>query len=118
MSTTVRFKAPFASTFPGRYYYDPANYAQEQACIFGKMWVYACRADALPEPGSYQVVTVSGESIIVVRNKDGMLQAFLNVCRHRGARLCNQDSGQLKGAIQCRYHARTYGLDGQLNRTG
>jgi len=49
MSTTVRFKAPFASTLPGRYYYDPANYAQEQACIFGKMWVYACRADALSE---------------------------------------------------------------------
>lgn len=114
MSTTVRSKAPFASTFPGCYYYDTAIYAQEQACIFGKMWVYACRADTLPEPGSYQVVTVSGESIIVVRNKDGMLQAFLNVCRHRGARLCNQASGQLKGAIQCRYHAWTYGLDGQL----
>ena len=114
MSTTFRSKTPFASTLPGRYYYDPAIFAQEQEHIFGKMWVYACRADALSEAGSYQVVTVAGESIIVVRNKDGILQAFLNVCRHRGARLCNQQSGQLKGAIQCRYHAWTYGLDGQL----
>jgi Rieske 2Fe-2S family protein len=114
MSTTIRSKAPFASTLPGRYYHDPAIYAQEQARIFGKMWVYACRADALTEPGSYQVVTVGGESIIVVRNKHGVLQAFLNVCRHRGARLCSLESGQLKGAIQCRYHAWTYGLDGQL----
>ncbi len=114
MSTTFRSKAPFASTLPGRYYYNPAIYAQEQEHIFGKMWVYACRADTLPEAGSYQVVTVVGESIIVIRNKDGILQAFLNVCRHRGARLCNQQSGQLKGSIQCRYHAWTYGLDGQL----
>lgn len=114
MSTTGHSKAPFASTFPGRYYYDPAIYALEQARIFGKMWVYTCRADALLEPGSYQVVTVSGESIIIVRNKDGFLHAFLNVCRHRGARLCNQESGQLKGSIQCRYHAWTYGLNGQL----
>lgn len=114
MSTTVRSKTPFASTFPGRYYFDPIIFAQEQARIFSKMWVYACRADALPEPGFYQVVTVAGESIIVVRNKHGLLQAFLNVCRHRGARLCNQDSGQLKGSIQCRYHAWTYGLDGKL----
>lgn len=114
MSTTIRSKAPFASTFPGRYYYDPAIYAQEQAQIFGKMWVYVGHADSLPEPGAYQVVTIGGESIIVVRNKDGILQAFFNVCRHRGARLCNQASGQLKGSIQCRYHAWTYGLDGRL----
>jgi Rieske 2Fe-2S family protein len=114
MSTTVRSKAPFASTLPGRYYYDSAIYAQEQEHIFGKMWVYACRADALSETGSYQVVIVAGESIIIVRNKDGILQAFLNVCRHRGARLCNQQTGQLKGAMQCHYHAWTYALEGKL----
>ncbi len=114
MNTAFHAKVPFASTLPGRYYYDPAIYAQEQEHIFSKMWVYACRADALPSPGSYQVVTLAGESIIIVRDKDGMLQAFLNVCRHRGARLCNQQSGQRKGSIQCHYHAWTYGLDGQL----
>jgi len=114
MNTMFHTKAPFASTLPGRYYYDPDIYAQEQEHIFSKMWVYACRADTLPAPGSYQVVTVAGESIIIVRDKDGRLQAFLNVCRHRGARLCNQQSGHLKGSIQCHYHAWTYGLDGQL----
>ena len=114
MNTASHTKAPFASTLPGRYYYDPAIFVQEHEQIFTKMWVYACRADALPALGSYQVVTVAGESIIIVRTKGGILQAFLNVCRHRGARLCNQQSGQLKGSIQCRYHAWTYGLDGQL----
>lgn len=114
MSTSVPSKAPFASTLPGRYYHDPAIYEQEQEYIFGQMWVYVCRADDLSELGSYRTVNVAGESIVIVRNKDGIIKAFLNVCRHRGARLCNQQSGYLKGSIQCRYHAWTYGLDGKL----
>ncbi len=114
MTTTVRSHSPFLSTFPGRYYYDPAIFEEEEERIFGEMWFFVCRADALPHPGSYQVVTVARESIIVVRDKDGQLHAFFNVCRHRGARLCNQDAGHLKGSIQCRYHAWTYGLDGRL----
>src|SRR5207237_8471074 len=73
------------------------------------------RAEIIPpKPGAYQVVTIGQESVIVVRNRDGVLQAFLNVCRHRGARLCSEAAGQLKGSIQCRYHAWTYGLDGRL----
>ena len=114
MTTTVRSNSPFLSTFPGRYYYDPAIFQEEQEHIFGKMWFYVGRADALPSPGSYRVVMVANESIIVVRDKEGQLHAFFNVCRHRGARLCNAESGQLKGSIQCKYHAWTYGLDGRL----
>ncbi len=114
MATTVRADTPFLSTFPGRYYYDPAIFAREQERIFSEMWFFVCRADTLPDPGAYKVVTVGRESIIVVRDKDGLLHAFLNVCRHRGARLCSQETGQLKGSIQCRYHAWTYGLNGGL----
>lgn len=114
MATVMRSGSPFLSTFPGRYYYDPALYAREQERIFSTMWVYVGRADALAEAGAYQVVTVGQESVIVVRDKDGALHAFLNVCRHRGSRLCTQANGQLKGSIQCRYHAWTYGLDGRL----
>ncbi len=114
MTTTARSNSPFLSTFPGRYYYEPAIFQEEQEHIFGKMWFYVGRADALPTPGSYRVVTVANESIIVVRDKESQLHAFFNVCRHRGARLCNVESGQLKGSIQCKYHAWTYGLDGRL----
>ncbi len=85
--------------------------------IFSRMWVCIGRAEIIPpKPGAYQVVTVGRESVIVVRNRDGVIQAFLNVCRHRGARLCSEAAGQLKGSIQCRYHAWTYGLDGRLIR--
>ena len=114
MTTTVRSQAPFLSTLPGRYYYDPAIYDLEQERIFSQMWVCVGRANVLPVPGAYRTLTIGCESIIVVRNREGMLQAFLNVCRHRGARLCIEAAGQLKGSIQCRYHAWTYGLNGQL----
>ena len=114
MTTMARLEAPFVSTLPGRYYYDPAIYEMELERIFSQMWVCVGRADAITGAGVYEVVTVGRESIIVVRGRDDVLRAFLNVCRHRGARLCNEASGKLKGSIQCRYHAWTYGLDGRL----
>ncbi len=114
MTMIARPESPFVSTLPGRYYYDPALYALEQERIFSQMWVCVGRAEAIAEPGAYRVVALGNESIIVVRSRDGALHAFLNVCRHRGARLCSEAAGRLKGSIQCRYHAWTYGLDGQL----
>jgi Rieske 2Fe-2S family protein len=110
----ARLETPFVSTLPGRYYYDPAIYERDLERIFSQMWVCVGRADAITSAGAYEVVTVGRESIIVVRGRDDVLRAFLNVCRHRGARLCNEASGKLKGSIQCRYHAWTYGLDGRL----
>ena len=114
MTTVVRSEPLFLSTLPGRYYYDPAIYALELEKIFSSMWVCAGRADTIAKPGAYQVVTIGTESVIVVRNREGVLNAFLNVCRHRGSRLCTATEGHLKGSIQCRYHAWTYGLDGSL----
>src|SRR5260370_30495622 len=114
MTTTARSETFFLLTLPGRYYYDPAIYEREQERIFASMWVWVGRAEALAGAGAYQTVHIGRESIIVVRNRDGALQAFFNVCRHRGARLCTQAVGHLKGSIQCRYHAWTYGLDGRL----
>src|SRR6266568_4487134 len=114
MTTTARSETSFTSTLPGRYYYDPAIYELEQERIFSQMWVCVGRAEAIAGPGVYQTVNVGQENIIVVRNRDGVLRAFLNVCRHRGSRLCTEITGQLKGSIQCRYHAWTYGLDGRL----
>jgi Rieske 2Fe-2S family protein len=111
---TTDAKTSFVSTLSGRYYYDPAIYALEQERIFSHMWVYVGRADALAQAGAYYTVSLGGESVIVVRDKELKLRAFLNVCRHRGARLCPEASGVLKGAIQCHYHAWTYALNGRL----
>jgi len=115
MSTTERDRvAEQTFTLPGRYYHDPAIYALERERIFARLWVCAGRADALPAGGSYALHDVGSESVLALRDRQGILRAFLNVCRHRGARLCTAAQGQLSATVQCRYHAWTYALDGRL----
>ncbi|MFL5626364.1 MAG: aromatic ring-hydroxylating oxygenase subunit alpha [Ktedonobacteraceae bacterium] len=114
MTTTARSETSFTSTLPGRYYYDPAIYELEQERIFSQTWVCVGRAGTISTVGAYQTVSIGRESILIVRNRESKLNAFLNVCRHRCSRLCTGAAGQLKGSIQCRYHAWTYGLDGRL----
>lgn len=101
-------------TLPGRYYTDPAVFEREQRLVLEQMWVCAVRSADLAAPGAFQRVTVGRESVLVVRGRDGGLRAFLNVCRHRGAALCTEESGQGRRTLQCPYHAWTYGLDGRL----
>ncbi len=76
--------------------------------------VRAARSTDLPRPGSFRAVDVGGESVLIVRGPGPELRAFFNVCRHRGARLCTEDSGEVRRAFQCPYHAWTYDLDGKL----
>ena len=67
----------------------------------------------LAEPGDYFLAEVAGESLIVAKDQRSTIRAFYNVCRHRGARLCEEQNGHA-AAIQCPYHAWTYALDGRL----
>ncbi|WP_370944447.1 aromatic ring-hydroxylating dioxygenase subunit alpha [Amycolatopsis sp. cg5] len=102
------------ATLPGRFYTSPEIFAEEQTSIFENMWFCAVRGADLPAAGDFRTVTVGRESILVSRGRDGALRAFLNVCRHRGARVCTEESGTVRRAFQCPYHAWTYGLDGKL----
>jgi phenylpropionate dioxygenase-like ring-hydroxylating dioxygenase large terminal subunit len=106
--------ASLLSTLPGHYYTDPGVFGREQRKIFERMWFCAIRADEIAEPGAFQVVSIGDESVIIVRNKDRELRAFLNVCRHRGARICAEAEGQVRRNLRCGYHAWTYDLDGRL----
>jgi glycine betaine catabolism A len=101
-------------TLPGRYYSDPDIFRDEIERFFFRSWVCAGRAGVIPNPGDYFLCEISGESIIVVRDNDGSLRAFYNVCRHRGTRMCTVTQGNLGSRIQCPYHGWTYGLDGRL----
>ena len=101
-------------TLAGHYYTDPDVFAREQQHVFEQMWFCAVRSSDLAKPGAFRKVQVGRESVLVIRGRDGGLRAFLNICRHRGAQLCTEPSGELKRNLQCPYHAWTYGLDGQL----
>ena len=101
-------------TLPGLYYTDETVFALEQQRVFEQMWFCAVRSGDLTAPGSFRTVQVGRESVIVSRNRRGEIRAFLNVCRHRGARICTEESGEVRRAFQCPYHAWTYDLDGKL----
>ncbi|MFO7273160.1 MAG: aromatic ring-hydroxylating dioxygenase subunit alpha, partial [Sphaerobacter thermophilus] len=72
MVTDTSTATPFATTLPGRYYHDPDIYRQEQERLFGRLWVCVGRADAIPQPGDYLTVDLAGESVLVVRGRDGV----------------------------------------------
>jgi glycine betaine catabolism A len=111
---TTRLPESLISTLPGSYYVDENIFALEQQRIFEQMWICAVRSADLSSAGEFKTVQVGRESVLVTRDREGAVHAFFNVCRHRGAKLCTEDSGQVKRAFQCVYHAWTYGLDGKL----
>jgi Rieske 2Fe-2S family protein len=102
------------TTLPGSAYVSPEVFELERERIFFRRWYCLGRTDELAHPGDYVAHDVAGESILVVRGKDGELRGFYNVCRHRGSRLCDPGSGHARSAIKCPYHAWSYSLDGRL----
>lgn len=117
--------ASLEPTLPGSYYLDPEIFRLERKHIFNLEWFAVGRKEEIPKAGDYLHVSVCGESIIVVRTRENQLRAFYNVCRHRGCQLAMQETvrpdlevceatGNFPGVIQCKYHAWTYDLEGQL----
>lgn len=103
-----------ARTLSGEYYTSESIYAAETEKIFLRRWLYAGRVSQLANPGDYFLFDVDDESVLVVREEQGQIRAFYNVCRHRGTRLCTEEAGRFSRSIQCRYHGWRYGLDGNL----
>jgi Rieske 2Fe-2S family protein len=103
----------WAKTLPQRYFVSPEIFAQEQAEIFSRNWLLVGHKSQLKKSGDFFLVTIAGESLIVVRDQKSEIRAFYNVCRHRGTRL-KEDACGHTSAIQCPYHAWTYALDGRL----
>jgi Rieske 2Fe-2S family protein len=103
-----------ATTLPGEYYTSPAVFAAERQRIGLRSWHCVGRSARILQPGDFFLQDLAGESVIVLRIKDGSIRAHFNLCRHRGTRLCDRESGRFSETIQCPYHAWTYGLDGRL----
>ena len=102
-----------AKSLPQKYFVSREIFGHEQKSIFAKNWVLVGHQSQIPNAGDYIIQTVIGESLIIIRDKSGNIRCFFNVCRHRGTRLIENDAGNC-AAVQCPYHAWTYGLDGRL----
>ncbi|XVX20133.1 aromatic ring-hydroxylating oxygenase subunit alpha [Actinomycetota bacterium] len=114
MTTEIVPSRSLMKTLPGSAYYDPAYFAAEQEKIFEESWFCVVRGTDIPKPGDFRTVQVGRESLIISRARDKSVKVFLNVCKHRGARICTEDKGSVQRSFQCPYHAWTYGLDGKL----
>lgn len=102
-----------ATTLPQRYFVSPEVFAEEQEEIFSTQWLLVGHQSQVERAGDFFVQEAAGESLIIARDKEETIRGFYNVCRHRGTRLCEEQSGH-SATIQCPYHAWTYALDGRL----
>src|SRR5258706_15734657 len=108
----VRRPALEAESLPPWCYTAPEFYDREVDRIFRKTWNFLGRVDEVAKPGDFRVFDLVGESVIVLRDREGEVRAFANTCRHRGTRLL-AGTGKCR-SIACPYHAWTYDLDGRL----
>jgi len=110
----LSFPSNALSEVPFRVYTDPEQYRVEQERIFkGPTWSYLCLAAEIAEPGDWVATTVGEVAIVVARGPDGMVNAFVNRCAHRGNLLCLTEKGHGK-EITCIYHGWSYDLAGKL----
>jgi phenylpropionate dioxygenase-like ring-hydroxylating dioxygenase large terminal subunit len=99
-------------SLPWSWYVDDAVLRAEQERIFRRSWQYVGHTGQIPDRGSYFTGRAGLVPIVVTRDRDDTLRAFVNVCRHRGFEVAQGDGS--RAALQCGYHAWTYGLDGRL----
>jgi Rieske 2Fe-2S family protein len=102
-----------ARMLPAAAFVDPGVLEWELERIFGD-WICVGHASQVAESGSYVMREIGPDSVVVMGGADGRVHAFLNVCRHRGARLLSDAEGTVGRRVVCAYHAWSYGLDGEL----
>jgi Rieske 2Fe-2S family protein len=118
MSATRRRARPTRSggarlTLHASAYADPVLFERERREAFARAWIVIGHASEVRDPGDFAAGMIAGEPVVAVRDHDGVLRAFSNVCRHRAARLA-EGAGSCGKVLRCPYHGWTYRLDGTL----
>jgi Rieske 2Fe-2S family protein len=104
---------PVRNALAQAFYRDPDIYRQDIERIFLKSWLYAGHQSEIPNAGDWFLFEFDAESVIVVRSTESEINALVNVCRHRGSRVCVESKGCSK-LLRCRYHGWSYDLQGRL----
>ncbi len=92
-------------------------YQAELRQIFARSWLFLAHESQIPDPGDFVRTTMGEDDVIVVRQRDGSVGAFLNSCPHRGNRVCMVDAGRKARGFICNYHGWSFGIDGSLRGT-
>jgi Rieske 2Fe-2S family protein len=106
-------KARIGYSLDREFYCAESVFAADMDRVVGRKWLVAGHVDRVRNKGDYFLFKVGSESIIIVRSDESTINAFYNVCRHRGSLICTEAQGKV-ARLTCGYHAWTYGLDGAL----
>jgi phenylpropionate dioxygenase-like ring-hydroxylating dioxygenase large terminal subunit len=99
---------------PGWTYHSPELFELERSELFLIHWQIVGHENDIPAPGDWLTFDMLGERALIMRGRDGIVRAFHNLCRHRGARVVDGAQGHCKGALVCPFHGWVYNLDGSL----
>ena len=108
------------NALPAKYFTDPDVLELENEKVFSRYWMYAGHANCVPDAGQFFTRTIGGKQVIVLRDHEGDVRAFYNVCAHRGSKIVEETPMTEPGhasRIRCPYHLWTYDLDGDLSST-
>jgi Rieske 2Fe-2S family protein len=100
-------------SLPRDFYVDEEIFAADMQAVFATDWLFACNVAEIKRPGDYLTMEIGSDSIIILRNRDGEVNAFFNTCRHRGSRIRPNETGRVNRLV-CPYHQWVYELDGRL----
>ena len=95
-----------------RIFIEPEIYERELERIFARCWLFLCHESQIPRPGDFLTTSMGEDAVRVRRDSEGRVRTFLNVCGHRGNRLCRDDGNA--ATFTCAYHGWTYRNDGRL----
>ena len=96
---------------------DEGVYQAELRQIFARAWLFLAHDSQIPNPGDFIRTSMGEDDVIVVRQRDRSVKAFINSCPHRGNRVCMVDAGSKSRGFICNYHGWSFGIDGGLRGT-
>jgi choline monooxygenase len=112
----VGHNKPLAFGLPADWYHAAEIYEQERRKVFAREWQWIGRESQLKSPGDYVAAEIAGYRVFAIRDRDGVLRAFHNVCRHRASVIVEKDEGHCD-VLRCRYHGWVYDTAGNLRKT-